>query len=167
MRIDRAVQVKILELLAEHYPNRAPQDLWNKLLNLADNNEECLNTNLFYLIKSGCIEDNCLSRALDMPGPSFCPGLISLTNTGQDYLADDGGLTAFKNTVTVRFHADALAALEKCILHGTESPETKNSLLAKLRQLPFSATEHLMKKLLDVAVLHSPEALLLIKNALL
>lgn len=167
MRIDRTVQVKILELIAEHYPNCAPRDLWEKLLELVDNNEECLNSNLFYLIESGCVKDNCLSRTLGEPGPIFCSGLITLTNIGQDYLADDGGITAFKNTVTVRFHADAVATLENYILQSAASPKEKSSLVAKLRKLSFSATEHLLKKLLDAVVLRSPEAFQLIEKALL
>ena len=99
--------------------------------------------------------------------PSFSFGLLTITNIGQNILQGDGGLAALRNTVTVRFHADAISTIEGLILNSGIDQNKKSSLVAKLRELPFSATEHLMKKLLDAAVLRLPEALQLIEKALL
>lgn len=167
MKIDRVIQIKILECLAEFYPCRAPANLWSRLVDLADGDEQALKANLYYLYEEGCINPNSISRALGLPEPIFSPGLLTITNVGQNILQGDGGLAAIKNTVTIRFHADAISVIEKFILNSEIDQQNKNSLVTKLRQLPFSAIEHLMKKLLDVAVLHSPEALQLIEKALL
>lgn len=166
-KIDRAIQIKILECLADFYPSRAPDDLREQLVALSNNDERALLANLAYLHEEGCINPNCKSRALGLRDPIFSFGLLTITNIGQNILQGDGGLAALRNTVTVRFHADAISTIEGLILNSGIDQNKKSSLVAKLRELPFSATEHLMKKLLDAAVLRLPEALQLIEKALL
>lgn len=166
MEINRSIQLGILKHLASFYPNRPPIGLWEKLLEIANNNEEVLNANLYYLYEQNCINQNCLSQALGSPGPEFCEGLIRITHIGQDILQGDGGISAIKNTVTVRFHEDALNFLERCIERSPQDQHDKKTLVAKLRELPASAIEHLMKKVLDAAAECLPDAYQLIEKLL-
>ena len=166
MEINRVIQLEILKYLASYYPNRAPDDVWKKLLELSENNEQMLISNLYYLYEQGCIYDKCLMRTLGTDGPRFASGLIQITHVGLDILQGDGGLSAIRNTVTIRFHEDALNFLEKCVLQGTGTPEKKRTLLEKLRNLPAVAIEHLMKKALDEVVLHFEDGYELIESLL-
>lgn len=167
MKIDRVIQRSILEYLASFYPNQPPQGSWDNLLAITDGDEDVLNANLLYLHEQGCIQKNCLSRALYNEKPIFAPGLIKITYVGLDFLQDDGGISAIKNTVTVRFHADALKVLETYIEHSPQSQSSKQALVQRLRELPASAIEHLMKKLLDEALTHIPDAYQLVEKLLL
>lgn len=164
MKIDRSIQLGILEILASFYPYNPPHDLWQKLLSLADNDENILISNLFYLHEQGCISKNSILYFVGNPSPQAMPQLIQITHIGLDVLQGDGGLSAIRNTITVRFHEDALAFLEKCVLQGTGTPEKKSALLEKLRNLSGTALEHLMKKALDEAVHHIPDGYKLIET---
>ena len=144
MKVDTLIIVKILSYLGTLYPNAAQDDAEEHLLELTHGDRDILEANLCYLEQHEYITRN-------IP-----------INAGEY----NGGLTAIKNTVTVRFHADFISTIEKFILNSGIDQNKKSSLVAKLRELPFSATEHLMKKLLDAAVLHLPEALQLIEKAL-
>ena len=163
MKINRELQIKILTYLEQFYPENTPDDNWEQLLELANGDEDILVANMFYLDEHGLINSG-LKRT--MRGMGLTRSLIRMNAAGHDFLVGDGGITVFKNTITVRFHADFISTIEKFILNSGIDQNKKSSLVAKLRELPFSATEHLMKKLLDAAVLHLPEALQLIEKAL-
>lgn len=164
MEIDRVIQLEILKYLASFYPDYASDDVWGNLLDIANGNEQALGANLYYLCEQDCIPMDCISNVIGSRTPRFIHGSIRITHKGQDVLQGDGGISAIKNTVTVRFHADSLDFLERCIGNSTHSQQDKHSLIAKLRALPASAIEHLMKKLLDEAFGKLPNAYLLIEK---
>ena len=163
MKVDTLIIVKILSFLGTLYPNAAQDDAEEHLLELTHGDRDILEANLCYLEQHEYITRNIPINAGEY---NFLFPCLALTEKGVDFLLKDGGLTAIKNTVTVRFHADFISTIEKFILNSGIDQNKKSSLVAKLRELPFSATEHLMKKLLDAAVLHLPEALQLIEKAL-
>ena len=166
MKIDRSIQVKILEYLASFYPKFPPEDIQEKLFNITQGDLEVLDANLAYLIESGYINKNCKAHTLGGNGPEFIYNQTTITNQGIDFLQDDGGLTAIKNTITVRFHADTLAMLANFIKQSSLPETKKQSFVHKLQGLPVTAIEHLMKKLLDTALSHSSDVFQLIENSL-
>ena len=163
MKINRELQIKILTYLEQFYPENTPDDNWEQLLELANGDEDILVANMFYLDEHGLINSG-LKRT--MRGMGLTRSLSRMNAAGHDFLVGDGGMTVLKNTITVRFHQEAVQILESHILQSPKSPQDKQTLVAKLRELPFSAIEHLMKKLLDEAILHLPEALQLIEKVL-
>lgn len=166
MKLNRELQTDILNYLATFYPSQPPKNHEETLLAIADGDGDALTRSLYYLYEQHCISENCLSKEIFQPTPRFCMGLVRITSTGLDVIQEDGGISAIKNTVTVRFHADALTFLEQWISHSSQGPNDKQALVARLRGLPTSAIEHLMKKILDAAVGHLPDACQLIDKLL-
>ena len=166
MKLNRELQTNILNYLASFYPRQPPTDHEETLLAIAGGDKDALIESLYYLYEQHCISEKCLSRELFQPTPQFCMNLVRITGTGLDVIQDDGGISAIKNTVTVRFHADALTFLEQWISRSPQSSNEKQSLIARLRGLPASAIEHLMKKILDMAVGSLPDACQLIDKLL-
>ncbi|WP_130732991.1 hypothetical protein [Komagataeibacter xylinus] len=56
---------------------------------------------------------------------------VTVTASGTDWISDDGGLTAEKNTITVRFDESTIKLLLKQRLEMTDAPEDEKS---KIRQ---------------------------------
>ena len=86
-----------------------------------------------------------------------------ITEKGLDFLQDDGGLSAILNIVTVKFEADTLKAiLENRINQSNLAPESKQSMIDGLRELPAESIKHLTMKLLDEGLENLPNAIVLI-----
>ena len=165
MSIDMVLTVKILEYLSSMSPKTLSVSDFSILEEMADNDELKLADHLLYLEGHEFIEKG--STKFSSNEPMFRAAKLRITQSGQDYLRVDGGLTVFKNTVTVRFHADAIKLIEKAILSSDLSPQEKTSYLSRIRELPFSATEHLLKKLLDLGLGRVPDVVQLVQKFLL
>ena len=164
MKIDRTLQVGILENLASFHPFDAPGGTWRSLMELADGDEQKLCSNIIYLEEHGL-----LVSGIKMSGdePMVSVSVIRITNEGIDFLRKDGGLAAIKRTITVRFHADCLEMIESCISHSHLSPEDKRSAAQSIRELPASSIEHLTRILWEKAAENLPELLRLIGKCIL
>lgn len=156
MKLDRELQLRMLQVTAEAHPHAAPgaqlRSLESDLLKLASNAR--------YLHEHGLIEAT-------MPAGNASVGLASarITAKGQDFLADDGGLSAILGTVTIKIHEDTLRdMIERGVLQSTLPQAEKTGVVQTLRALPADSIKHLTMKLLDLGLENSPRAAQLIQN---
>lgn len=163
MELNRELQVKILEYLASIADRETVQHDFEQLKSFAEWDESMLAATLIYLERHDFLVSG-FTMCGSEPMVRVCK--IKITEKGQDFLEKDGGLTVIKNTITVRFHADTIALLESCVAQSTLTPQDKQAVRDKLRALPVSAIEHLMKQLLDAAVHRLPDALQLLRSVL-
>lgn len=159
MKLDRALQKRILEAAAEAYPFPAPYGLYIELG--AAETKERVDANLCYLAEHGLIK-----KCIELTGDGFALHTnngIQCTKSGMDFLADDGGLSAVLGVVTIKIHEDTLRELlERKILESDTLPEEKSRLVQGLKGLSAEAIKHLTLKLLDEGVGRLPAAAVLI-----
>lgn len=150
MNLDRVLQRTLLEKIAAAYP----EELDIPPLGLP---EPETSGNLKYLEEHGLVRS--LARTEGLLGLPYQVLSAEITARGLDFLADDGGLSAILNTVTVKLHADTIKDLiEARIVKSDLPPAEKKRLIDHLRQLPAEALKHLTKRLLDAALDQMPGA---------
>lgn len=155
MKLDRSLQLEILNRFAPHYPHAQPLGSWS-------HDQKIVEANLFYLIEHGLLESKML---LTTDGIRF--GNIKLTHKGLDFLAGDGGLTAILGVVTIKLHDETIRELIAARIQASDLPPAeKTGLLDQLRELRGESIKHLTMKLLDVGMENLPAALPLIQRAL-
>lgn len=156
MILDRELQRTLLQALADAYP----ENLDVSPLNLP---EPETSANLKYLAEHDLV--TLLARTDGLVGMPYRVYSAEITAKGLDFLADDGGLSAILDTVTVRLHADTLRDLLESRIAASALPATdKNRLTEHLRRLPAEALKHLTKRLLDAALDHLPDAIPLLQK---
>ncbi|WP_180644834.1 hypothetical protein [Acinetobacter bereziniae] len=157
MVIDRLLQNKILQATASCYPSSVDDELDELFIT---NDASKIFANLEYLAQHKLLENNPCHESMD---GIYSLGIVKITHRGLDFLADDGGLTAILDVVTVKFEADTLKAiLENKINQSDLNPQDKQSMIDSLRELPADAIKHLTTKLLDEGLENLPSAILLI-----
>ncbi|WP_336982517.1 hypothetical protein [Acinetobacter modestus] len=157
MKLDRALQNKILNLAADSYPSYISPGHDNDLDNC---DEISLAANLKYLEEHGLIRPNSVTVSIDN---IYSFGVIEITKDGLDFLLGDEGLSAILNVVTIKFEADTLKAiLVNRINQSDLNPDDKKSMIDSLRDLPAESIKHLTMKLLDEGLENLPSAILLI-----
>lgn len=167
MKIDRALQKRILTALASVYPNGVYEP--KELPSLADEDLQSVIANIQYLDEHKLVQSGIAPHEL-VGGPELDWSFgqkTSITATGLDFLADDGGLSAILNTVTVRLDAGQFAELlaskvEK--LQGV-APEDRSELAKAIRKMPATAIEKLTEKMIDWTVDHAGDMLPLVRAA--
>jgi len=160
MKLDRDIQRKILETLADSYPEAS--DLQTHHLMGLD--REATRFHLHYLEEHGLVK--CAwSVAISMP--TICVR-VAITAKGLDFLSDDGGLSAILGVVTVRLDATQWAELLACKVEALPnvSHDERSEIAKALRNLPAKAIEKVSSKLLDWAVDHAGDALPLLRTLL-
>ncbi|MDA3509284.1 hypothetical protein MJ004_12875 [Acinetobacter junii] len=157
MRLDREWQNIILQHAAESYPEDLDLEALPSSIDVSDIK---FYANLQYLEDHKLIEPDSYGISLDN---IYFVEFIKITAKGLDFLANDGGLSAILNVVTVKFEADTLKAiLEKRINQADLAPADKKSMIDALRELPSESIKHLTMKLLDEGLENLPSAILLI-----
>ena len=157
MSIDRLFQNQILNIAAKCYPFDVNHELDELFKNVE---EQKIAANLWYLAEHKLIKDKPIEVSLD---GFISLGNIGITHRGLDFLADDGGLSAILNVVTVKFEADTLKSLIATKINQSDlTPENKKSMIDALEELPAESIKHLTTKLLDECVDNLPAAILLI-----
>lgn len=162
MFLDRELQLKLMQDMADSYPFPV------KFLEYQHETPEYYKVaiNLYYLQSHGLLTENSVAMRLNFTGIGGGDIFInkpSLTSKGVDFLANDGGLSAILNVVTVKFEADTLKAiLENRINQSDLAPDDKKSMIDSLRELPAESIKHLTMKLLDEGLENLPNAILLI-----
>lgn len=166
MKIERELQKRILETLADAYPESIYQV--NKALHLPESEEDKMLANLVYLDEHGLIENGYKIIRSAGGGTHWSnTGGTVITAAGLDFIADDGGLGAILKTVTVRLDAGQFAELLASKIETLPGvPVKERSELAKaIRRMPATAIEKLTEKMVDWTVDHAGEMLPLVRAA--
>jgi len=160
VRLDRALQLRILQVLAANYPE--PFYRFPRTKDLGADYFEIL-SNLFYLNEHKLVA----CRFIHDEDGMDINGSVRITADGLDFLEADGGLSAILGTVTIKFHEDSLKQLIELRLNEAQLPkEEKHRLLQSVRELPSDSIKHLTTRLLDLGMDNLPRAVELIRTAL-
>lgn len=132
MKLNRPLQRRILEALADEYPDHVRTQPLQR-----DAREDELFANLHYLYEHGLIFTGRYPHPLP-DEPAFVS--VKITAASLDFLQDDGGISAMLNTVTVRFDAEEIRAVfaEKVAVSDLPKPE-RDRLTHAVRSLPAEA----------------------------
>lgn len=161
MKLDRSLQLEILNFLSDHYARLPEQVFPNR--EMTDEEDDKYTVNLLYLEEHGLIEAG-LQQSLD--GHWMSSG-AKITAAGLDFLADDGGLTAILGVVTVKLHDETIRQLIADRIQESDLPPAeKTGLLAQLRELRGESIKHLTMKLLDKGAESLPAILDAIRTSL-
>lgn len=145
---ERAFQKKILEELDRVYPDYVDllfiEMLFQQDEALESERPTSLRRQIFYLFEHGLIEID-----HDRHDNKVFVGKMRLTQSGIDFLKDDGGLSAILGTVTVRLHADTIRDLiEAKIIESSDiSAEDKPRLVAALKGLREEGLKQLTQRI--------------------
>lgn len=154
MKLDRELQLKLLNDLAEKYPNQIGVQQWAK-----DN--PSVTPNMHYLADHGLISGQ---ASKNISGDQTYI-LAKITAAGMDFLADDGGLTAILGVVTIKLHADTIEALLVAKIEASDLPPEKKSWLREtIKSLSVDALKDLSKKLMEQGLAHAPDIIPLIEK---
>lgn len=122
--------------------------------------QRTLVTQLRYLEQHGLCESGV---ALDATGPKMIK-LSRITAQGLDYIAEDGGIGAELNVVTIRLSADTLKAMLTLRIEQSDvSTEEKRTLKAHLQSLSAKGLEGLVGDLVQAGLAHVPDAIGLLR----
>ena len=163
MKLDRKLQQQILCAAADAYPDSIPEGVFN---NISSNHDgDIVTANLIYLSEHGLIKEVVQQRMKGFFNAANTQCIC--TKNGVDFVADDGGLGAILNTVTVKLHEDTLREMiESKILQSDLSKKEKETFVQSLKKLPADSIKHLTMKLLDKGIESSPAILDLISSCL-
>ncbi|HCO54679.1 MAG TPA: hypothetical protein DIT93_06630 [Pelagibacterium sp.] len=152
--LDRDFQRYLLNELAGLYPQSA--DIKRSFGDQTDNR---LLVNLQYLHEHGLVDfkfTEFMSREIQMHS-------AKVTARGMDFLADDGGLSAILNVVTVKLHDDTIRdLLINRIDQAPGDPTVKAKLIDRIKSLPAEALGKLTMDGLDAAMAKAPDLLSLL-----
>lgn len=161
MILDRNLQLELLIKLSKAYPRHYELDK-----DYIYNSEEYQKViiNLYYLMQHGLVEEKSLLKTTGFGGYFGLQfELPTITYKGMDFLADDGGLSAILNVVTVKFEANTLRAiLASHVNNSNLESEQKKTIIDTLQELPAESIKHLTTKLLDAGLENLPNAIFLI-----
>lgn len=136
--IDDDLILEILNIFAKEIDN--PKfDIFERI-----EHTEINKRHFIYLVDHGFVKNALggLPYRIDRDGNFYPAAPMTLTNEGIDFLSENGGLTAKKNTITVRFEVDAIKQfIEAKIEASNISEKEKNSLKAHIKSLPKKILE--------------------------
>jgi len=149
MKLNREQQKEILRTLEKKYPQAATSE---ELLARSNYSAGIL-ANAVYLKEHGLIEAHISEH---LTGQQHLRA-ARITAKGLDFLADDGGLTAILEVVTVRLEADTIRSLMAKKVESSELPtHEKNRLLEGLKDLPNEAMKQLTQQIVNEGVERAP-----------
>jgi hypothetical protein len=149
MKIDRAIQRNILEVLERAYPQRRVL----QSVEVGCSDVEQLGANIRYLEEHGLVDPKWAG--------SFINPNVSITARGLDFLADDGGLSAILGVVTVRLHEDTVKAILLEHVEASNQPATvKSKIKEQIVALPAEGLKTIVVELLKKALAQLPDAAL-------
>lgn len=165
MLLDREMQLTILKELSEVYPASVEMD---KRYGYGTDIYRKFVANLAYLEAHGLISEKSVLMPKTIGDYNGQPYISSITHTGMDFLADDGGLSAILRVVTIKFEAEQFRSiLESMILSSTLPTEQKNTIINALRELPAESIKHLTTRIVDVGWDNLDSLMTLLQNSLL
>jgi len=164
MLIDREWQRFFLLELSEVYPDRLSEiDVYARYcswksydvkqmedLFFKQQHFKFVKANLAYLNEHGLITS--YQGRLSFPGGAIhiCSLASAITAKGIDFLADDGGLSAILNTVTVKFDVENVRSLVEAGLLRANVPEEKQGALKKaIKEAPGTVLQTAVSKMVE------------------
>lgn len=151
--IDDDLILEILNIFAEEIDNTA-FDVFERI-----EHTEINKRHFIYLVDHGFVKNALggLPYRIDREGKFYTAAPMTLTKEGIDFLLENGGLTAKKNTITVRFEVDTIKQLIEAKIEASNiSEKEKNSLKAHLKSLPKKILEGEMLSLLQMGLHQIP-----------
>lgn len=156
--LDRSFQNELLQRMSKAYP--AAVDF------LGQNGERTYNeiiATLSYLDEHRLAVLR-LNHCLD-GSPSEFTGRI--TAKGLDFLADDGGLGAILDVVTVKLHHETVRDLLVArVEESTADPSVKARTISMLKDLPATTMQRLAQQAIDASLRQLPNAVQWLQNAM-
>lgn len=148
-KLDRALQRRILEGLAEIYPQTADASEFGGWTDV-----RTLNANVSYLHEHGLVRGQFGARLAS--GETLVN--VAATARGLDFLADDGGLSAILGVVMVKLHDDTIRELLLMKVAESDAPPTVKARLAEtIRSLPAEALKTVTLGLVQAGLAHLPD----------
>lgn len=141
--LDRTLQLEILKKLAEVYPEPV---YFDDFYEFGTTEYRKAIANAFYLQSKGLLEPKSIlvSQTLGRNENSHQFGAAKISALGMDFLADDGGLSAILNTVTVKIDQSQMADFLKAI--ANLSQEEQKTLFEAIKEAPSKAVETMVEK---------------------
>ncbi|ECC3463227.1 hypothetical protein AA471_11125 [Salmonella enterica subsp. enterica] len=164
MILDRALQLELMEKLSLIYPQNVARDKRPDYISVFPDKDSYI-ANAFYLEEQGLIKSG-LALPKDNDGGVCDYYEFRLTAAGYDFLMEDGGISAIRDVVVIKFHNDTVSQLIDIINRSNQSPQDKTRLIDQLKSLPADATKHIVMKLLDHAIVASPALIPWLQNLL-
>ena len=154
-KLSRTLQRQILIALANAEP-AGTYDLAEEM-GQTEIDRNVLITNALYLQGHGLIISGFQeTQAIGVFGQYF-ENISRITPRGQDFLLDDGGLSAVLGVVTIKIHEDSVRALLLAKVENSDLPAEQRSALAEaIRSLPATAARTAIDKLIGLGVQHLP-----------
>lgn len=154
-KLSRGLQRQILIALADAEPV-GTYDLADAI-GKPDIDRNTLITNALYLQGHGLIQCGFQeSIAIGVMG-RYVENISRITPRGQDFLLDDGGLSAVLGVVTIKIHEDSVRALLLAKVEESDlAPEQRSALVEAIRSLPAAAARTAIDKLIGLGVQHLP-----------
>jgi hypothetical protein len=150
MKIDRKIQLQILQKLADVYPS----GIAHLRASLPEIDEEIdVITNVMYLAEHQLVHSGYEPRR-SMADPKKTdwlePGQTKITAKGMDFLLDDGGLGAILGVVTVKLDASSIKAL--LLKQIDQAKDVSHEEQSRLKSLVLTAGDQSIRKLVDTFV---------------
>ena len=161
MKLDRKLQLQILEELKNHYPNEVAAQRMDCF-----QEGQLFNGNIIYLEEHGLVTGKTMdNRGLDNPGPQLV--FAKITADGLDFLEDDGGLGAILNKLTIKIDPEDLQTLIANRLDQEDiTPEKKSEILKTIKSLPADGIKAVYTRLVNLGLDKTPDVIDLIQKLL-
>ena len=152
MKLNRRLQLSILQELKEKYPASYP--LQSLICYSEDQN---FTGNIIYLLEHNLIDGE-RHYPRDKPHPT--PQLYSakITAHGLDFLEDDGGLRAILNKITIKIDSDDLQQIISARLDKEGVPKNqKQKILNTIKSLPDDGIKTVITRLINLGLDKTPD----------
>ncbi len=161
MKLDRSLQLKILEYFKDSYPAIVSVVPLQAQYDSAD-----FLPNMHYLIEHGLIKKiGTCDFYIEGEVPDITQAKI--TAKGLDFLEDDGGVGAILKTITVKFDPDNIRELITLKIDKSEIPtDKKNSLKSLIKEAPAQALKSLCTRLINTGLDKAADLCSLIQTSL-
>ena len=156
--LDRALQNEILQRMASAYPAAVDFSGQNGERSFSD-----IHATLAYLDEHRLAKLT-LERYLDNSIQTFTG---RITGKGLDFLADDGGLGAILDVVTVKLHHDTVRDLLVArVQESTADDSVKGQMVSALKNLPAATMQRVAQQAIDAGLRQLPNVAQWVQSAL-
>ena len=139
--MNRELQSKILNSLKDSYPERVDLNQLRREVG------EDVGADLEYLYDHGLVTGHYINT-LGSAKSTFI--WAQITSEGLDFLEDDGGLSALRNTIHVRFDTEELKTVLVDVFTQNAPEDKQETVRGAIRSLPAAAVRDLFAKLLEL-----------------